>query len=167
VAKAAGGQALVNQEATKLAVSNALLLARRVHLATHGTSNAHAPSFDSLAVWPDDDNGRLAAYELLALDLAGLELVTLSACETALVRFDVADNLRGLAATMLRAGVQTVIGTMWAIESSTSATFFTSLYTQLGQSATVGDAFTGAQSATRAAHPAYRDWGAFKLMGTW
>ena len=167
VAEAAEGTALTNREATKTALATALEEARWVHVATHGTSNAYAPSFNSLAVWPDGDNGRLASYELLGLDLRDLDLVTLSACETALGRFDVADNVRGLAATLLRAGTRSVIGTLWPVESMTSAFFFTSLYRSLGQGAPTSVAFRNAQAATRVAHPAYRDWGAFTLIGSW
>jgi CHAT domain len=42
-------------------------------------------------------------------------LVTLSACETALGRVDRADNLRGLPATLLAAGAEVVVGTLWPV----------------------------------------------------
>lgn len=109
----------------------------------------------------------MAAHELLGMDLRGLELVTLSACETALGRFDVADNLRGLTATLLRAGARAIVGTLWPVETGTSTDFFTAVYTELGRGTTIGRAYSVAQQTTRRVHPQYRDWGAFVLLGSW
>jgi hypothetical protein len=168
VAAAVGGVRMLNEQVTKPAIAEALQTARWVHIATHGVANAYAPCFDAIAVWPDEGGADLlAAYELLGLDLRGLELVTLSACETALGRFDITDNLRGLTATLLRAGARAVIGTLWPVETDTSTNFFTALYTDLGVGATIGEAYSAAQHSTRQVHPQYRDWGAFVLMGSW
>jgi hypothetical protein len=168
VAAAVRGQPLLNEQVTKPAIAQALQTARWVHIATHGVANAYAPCFDALAVWPDEGGeDLLAAYELLGMDLRGLELVTLSACETALGRFDVADNLRGLTATLLRAGARAVMGTLWPVETDTSTDFFSVVYTELGGGATIGGAYSVAQRSARQAHPQYRDWGAFVLLGSW
>jgi CHAT domain-containing protein len=165
-ASAPGGRAVLNAQATRRAVADALEGAQWVHLGTHGTANAVAPAFNSLVLWPDSgDDGRLAIYDMLSLDLRGLELVTLSACNTALGRFDVADNVRSIPATLLLLGAKAVVSTLWPAETKSCATFFTSLYRVLGEGKSVDRAFLSAQEITRAAHPDYRDWGTFVLAG--
>jgi CHAT domain-containing protein len=168
VAKAFGGTLVPEPQATEAAVAQALEDSRFVHLATHGRHDADAPAFQCLYLTPDaGSDGRLQAHELLSLDLRGLDLVTLSACETALGRFDASDNLRGLPAALMLSGVSTVVGTLWEVEDETSERFFTELYQRLRAGDGCLDAFRGAQTVTRADHPQYRDWGAFYLAGDW
>ena len=93
--------------------------------------------------------------------------MTLSACETALGRFDLADNLTGLPASLMLAGVETIVGTLWRVETGTSEHFFFALYRALKAGSNRLDAFTQAQRSTRAQFPAYRDWGCFYYMGEW
>jgi len=92
-------------------------------------------------------------------------LVTLSACETALGRFDRGDNLFGFPAMFLALGAECVIGTLWEVESQSAQTFFTSLYNDLYSGTPRRQAFLHAQQVTRARHPQQRDWGAFCYMG--
>lgn len=91
----------------------------------------------------------------------------MSACETSLGRFDQADNLRGLPASFFTAGVATVVGTLWSVESNASAYFFTEFYKATKKGASRLDAFGNAQRRTRTKYPKYRDWGAFYLAGDW
>lgn len=161
-------QPILENQATKSAVIAALHSSRYVHISTHGRHNVAAPAFQCVYLSPEgESDGRLFAHELLAFDLRGLELLTLSACETALGRFDTADNLRGLPASFLLAGVATIVGTLWSVAVSPAEFFFTSLYEQLSAVATRLEAFTTAQQATRVKFPKYRHWGAFYLMGEW
>jgi CHAT domain-containing protein len=159
---------LLDEAATKAAVIEALESSRRVHIATHGAHHFGAPAFQRLYVAKDlASNGLLHAYEVLSLDLRGLELLTLGACETALGRFDRSDNLRGLPAGFLLAGTAAVIGTLWPAETRASERFFTRLYESIREGRSRLDAFAEAQRATRAGFPQYRDWGPFYLMGQW
>lgn len=168
IAEIFGRKAIPDEQATEKTFLNALKNSRFVHLSTHGRHNANAPAFQCLYMTPDDQSdGRLYAHELLSLDLRGLEVLTLGACETALGRFDIGDNLRGLPATLLLAGVATIIGTLWNVEPNASECFFTSFYSELKAGSTRLDAFAKAQSETRKAFPEYRDWGPFYLIGEW
>jgi hypothetical protein len=170
IAQVYGAQArlLVGPDATEAAAVEALQGSRRVHISTHGLHNVSAPSFQCIFFNPDaKDDGILNAYELLRLDLRGLELVTFSACETALGRFDVSDNIRGIPAALLIAGVRTIVGTLWNVESDTSKHFFTTFYRSLNENGSTKRAFLEAQADTRSAFPKYRDWGAFQLIGAW
>jgi hypothetical protein len=167
IAKVYGTSAIVGSAATESAVKYALTHSRRVHISTHGRHNVSAPAFQCVYVQPDKENdGVIYAYELLKLDLRELDLVTLSACETALGRFDAADNLRGIPAALLIAGVRTIIATLWPVESNTAARFFEIFYTVLKNTNNKLEAFYQAQTQTRQQFPKYRDWGAFQLIGS-
>ncbi|MGC2636422.1 MAG: CHAT domain-containing protein [Acidobacteriaceae bacterium] len=170
IAQAYGGRAnlLIGSKATKKHIMKALANSHRVHISTHGLHNISAPSFQCIFVQPDPaDDGMINAYELLQLDLRGLDLITLSACETALGRFDVADNLRGIPAALLIAGASTVVGSLWNVESETATFFFTAFYQKLDEKHGKRDSFFEAQALTRDKFPKYRDWGAFQFMGSW
>lgn len=165
IAKIFGAAPLIDADATREAVFSAMGDARYVHVSSHGVHNVAAPSFQTVFLAADDtSDGRLFAHEVSALDLSHVELVTLSACETALGRFDEADNLRGLPASFFLAGAGALVGTLWPAEVLSSRYFFTALYSALAGGASIVDAFRTAQQATRKEHPQYRDWGAFYLM---
>ncbi|WP_075024262.1 CHAT domain-containing protein [Actinomadura madurae] len=59
--------------------------------------------------------GRVFAHDILKTDLRGVELVTMSACESALGRFDINDNLHGLPAALLSAGAAAIVGCLWPV----------------------------------------------------
>lgn len=163
VAETFGAKAVLEAEATMTAVLDGLRTARYVHIAAHGRHNVDAASFQSILL--AGSPGRLAAHRISACDLRGLALVTLSACETGLGRFDRGDNLRGIPAALLLSGVRSVIGTLWSVSSAAATVFFTALYGALSQGDQVANAYRTAQASTREALPAYADWGAFVLIG--
>jgi hypothetical protein len=159
---------VLESQATKSRVLEALQSSRYVHLSTHGAHNVEAPAFQCVYLAPEaESDGRLCAHELLSLDLRGLELITLSACETALGRFDTADNLRGLPASLLLAGASTLIGTLWPASVKSCQFFFKELYAQLNAGANRLDSFAAAQRETRENYPEYGDWGSFYFVGDW
>lgn len=163
-----GTKALLPPAATETAMMSALQSATYVHLATHGEHAVPAPSFQRVYAIPSEgEDGRLAAYELMRADLRGLQLLTLSACETALGRFDLADNVLGIPAVLLLRGAETVVGTLWEVETTVSQDFFVELYRGLQGGLLRGEAFAQAQREVRRAHPQYRDWAAFQLVGDW
>ena len=159
---------IFERDATESTVVDALTSARFVHLSMHGQHNVAAPAFQCLYTAQDKgEDGRLNAYELLSADLSRLHLVTLSACETALGRFDAGDNLRGLPAGLLLGGASCLIGTLWTVDAGASKFFFVALYTALNSGSTRLEAFSTAQRATRRRFPRYQDWGSFYLIGQW
>ena len=168
IAAVYGEQAFTGPAATEPALTAALLNAQRVHVSTHGLLTVSAPSFQRVYLSPDQQSdGILYAWELLRLNLRGLDLLTLSACETALGRVDKGDNLRSLAANALIAGANTVIGTLWPVRSGVTQLFFESLYRELATGSGKREAFQTAQLTARGAYPEYRDWGAFWYSGLW
>ncbi len=168
IAKEGHGSTLLNDEATEAAVHGALRGSRMVHIATHGLLPSGAAAFQLISLAPGDGgDGILYAHELAGRDLRGLSLVTLSACETALGRFDIGDNLRGFPANLFLAGAEAVVGTLWPVETSAASTFFRVMYRELAQNPSRLAAFTTAQQETRQDHSEFRDWGAFYYSGDW
>jgi CHAT domain-containing protein len=163
-----GVPALLEEQVTRSALAKALEHSRYVHLSTHGRHNVTAPAFQSLFIAPDiGDEGVLHSHEIFSFDLRGIEVLTLSACETALGRFDSGDNLRGIPASFLLAGVSTLIGTLWKVDADASRTFFCSFYQELKLGRDRRDAFAFAQRQTRSEFPRCCDWAPFYYMGSW
>jgi CHAT domain-containing protein len=162
VAKAFGATPLIDGDAATTGRFFAgVKAARFIHLAAHGTQYPAAPLFDAIYL----SDGPLYAYQVLNLDLHGVELVTLSACESGLLRFDSSDNLHGMAAAFLRAGAAAVVGAMWPVRSEVTGTFFVELYHHIASGHGRLDAFRTAQTAARRVFPQYRDWAAFNMIG--
>ncbi|MFH8562548.1 CHAT domain-containing protein [Streptomyces sp. NPDC017988] len=159
---------LLQQNATPKVVMAAASRSQYLHIAAHSSQDVEASWHQCLYLEPDEDGeGRLFAHQILTLDLRGVSLVTLSACESALGRYDANDNHRGLAAAFLLAGVTTVIGTLWPVTAPVTTLFFEELYSRLGAGCPKRQAFRRAQQKARQAFPEYRDWGAFVFIGHW
>ncbi|MEU4245026.1 CHAT domain-containing protein [Actinoplanes sp. NPDC026619] len=168
VAAAMGETAVLDGEVTKQRFRRALRRSRYVHLATHGRHLPDSPSLHRLYLAPDDADGTLAAYEVLDLDLRGLEVVSLSACETSLGRIDTSGNQRGVTASLLMAGAASVLGTIWNVSDGAAKLFFTEFYRALADGGVAPmSCFRHAQLRTRQEFPRYRDWAAFVLTGDW
>jgi CHAT domain-containing protein len=166
----AGSRLLEPGSATPEALLHWMPRSRYVHLAAHGSSDPFAPSYQTLHFTGALGSGALTARALMHADLRNVDLVTLSACESALGRFDVLDNQAGLTAALLGAGVTAVVACLWPVRPEPATHFFVELYQTLAKSGQRPDlraAFRAAQLATRAEYPAYRDWGAFVYVGGW
>lgn len=159
---------VLESETTRGRWITALQSAPFVHLSTHGTHNRYAPAFQCLYLAPEESSdGRFFAYELIGLDLHGLEVLTLSACETVLGRFDPGDNLRGIPAYLLKGGVKTLIGSLWSAQAEPAERFFSTFYKELFGGKSRLDAFAKAQRTTRQEFPEYDAWGPFYYIGDW
>ncbi|MEV6764520.1 CHAT domain-containing protein [Streptomyces sp. NPDC051105] len=168
IADLIGASAVVGPAATRQRLLEELSTADVVHIAAHGTQDAAAPWFHCLYLSPDeDDDGRVFAQDILATDLRGVRLVTLASCESALGRYDINDNLRGMPAALLLAGAQAIIGCLWPVRPEPATHFFGEVHQRIARGSTPLEAFRGAQFATRACCPDYRDWGAFTFLQGW
>jgi hypothetical protein len=168
IAALMAGEAVVGSAATPQRLLATATTARYLHIAAHGAHNEWAPWFQCIYLSPDGaSDGRLFAYDILQADLRGVELVTLSSCESALGRFDMNDNLQGIPAAFLTAGVSAIVGCLWPVNPVTALDFFSSLYGHLSRHRQRVAAFRAAQIETRVRHPNYRDWGAFVYIGDW
>jgi len=109
---------------------------RILHLATHGFFNRVNPLFSAVDLErAGADDGRLQVYEILGMSLAA-DLVTLSACDTALGAGELADlpageELVGLTRAFLSAGSGHVLATLWDVSDRATASLMTEFYEAL------------------------------------
>lgn len=144
-----------------------------IHFATHGFFNKANPLFSGVQLEPDAQNdGRLEVYEILALHLRA-QLVTLSACETALgggyfSEIPAGDEFVSLTRAFLSAGASTVIASLWEVNDSSTARLMRSFYRKLSENtpslslAMAQRSMLHGDSAHR--HPYY--WSAFVSVGS-
>ncbi|MDF1545739.1 MAG: CHAT domain-containing protein [bacterium] len=74
------------------------------------------------------DDGILTAEEISLLDLRGVDLVTLSACETALGQIESGEGVYGLRRAFLMAGARTVVSALWPVSDRETSDFMLFLY---------------------------------------
>lgn len=120
------------------------------------------------------DDGYLTAEEVGWLDLTGVELVVLSACETGLGRPQAGEGLVGLRRAFHTAGAATVISSLWAVDDESTAVLMLELYENLlVRRRAPAQALRAAQLAllernrAERGDPLPRTWGAFVLSGAW
>ncbi len=140
-----------------------------VHIASHGEFSGD-PSETFLLTY----DGRFTIEELAALVAttrfrgdASLELLTLSACETAAGDDRAALGLAGVA---LRAGARSALATLWSINDQASTDLVTGFYRRLGDpEVSRARALQQAQiellTRPEYRHPAY--WAPFLLISSW
>ena len=149
---------------------------RVLHLATHGDFNSVNPLLSGLELEADGiDDGLLQIHEILGLELDA-DLVTLSACETALgsgyfAAAPAGDELVGMTRAFLAAGSASVMATLWEVDDAASVSLMKRFYQRLNES---GDVRTAAAALARTqrdlratkelGHPYF--WAPFVLAGT-
>jgi len=76
------------------------------------------------------EDGVMSAYEITEMDLSGVELVVLSACESGLGDTESGEGVYGLRRAFQMAGARTVISTLWPIPSDLTALMLGPLYSE-------------------------------------
>lgn len=165
-------QLLMNQAFTKSnlqqrIISNPLPI---IHLATHGQFSSNLNE-TFILTWDAKVNIQ-DFYSLLQNRTANnrqpLELLILSACQTASGDDKAALGLAGLA---VRSGARSTIASLWAVNDQSTALLMTEFYQNLANQAieTRAEALQKAQVAlltsSQYRHPYY--WAAFVLVGNW
>ena len=77
----------------------------------------------------DNTDGILTALEVLALDLEGTDLVTLSACDTGVGNIKVGEGVYSLNRAFQEAGAKAVLSTLWSVDDQATAKFMQTFYT--------------------------------------
>ncbi|MEM9657324.1 MAG: CHAT domain-containing protein [Planctomycetota bacterium] len=124
----------------------------------------------------DEDDGVLTALEASALDLEGVQLAVLSACETGLGEAAGGEGVLGLQRAFQLAGVKTVVSSLWKVPDRATSQLIQRFYANLwGRGLSGAEALREAQiwmlrggddQAERASVPP-EDWAAFTLSGDW
>jgi len=99
-----------------------------------------------------------------------VDLVTLSACETAISDQGIGAEIEGLGNIMQLNGANTVIATLWAVADESTAEFMTTFYTSLiDEKLTKAKAMQTAQKQMMQSkdHAAPYYWAPYIIMGNW
>ena len=158
----------LGEQATEVRVKRLAGPLSVLHLAVHGVvdQNAHLESTLILAA-DGDDNGLLQSWEILDQMRLEADLVTLSACETALGQEISGEGLLGLSSAFLIAGARTVLASLWSVADASTAELMGVFYEQLRAGKAKDEALRAAQrsliESDETNHPFY--WAAFQLIG--
>jgi CHAT domain-containing protein/tetratricopeptide (TPR) repeat protein len=137
-----------------------------IHVATHAVIQSRAAEESWLALAGQD---RLLASEIATLDLKGVELLVLSACETALAQERPGAALMGLSWYAEMAGVRSTMVSLWSVNDRGTARLMRAFYDLLvaQRIASKAEALKRAQRSVMLApetrHPFY--WAPFILLG--
>jgi CHAT domain-containing protein len=160
-----------------LAASRETLLAtdlagfRFLHFATHGVLDAEIPELSGLVLSLVDERGAprdgfLRLHDVYRLDLDA-DLVTLSACRTALGREIRGEGLVGLTRGFLHAGARGVLASLWDVQDRATALLMESFYAGMLQRGLAPAAALRAAQLELAGDPRWRDpffWAGFVLQ---
>jgi CHAT domain-containing protein len=102
---------LAGAQATVDAVRAALASHASAHFACHAASDPDDPSAGHLLL----HDGPLSVLDVSALDLSGVRLAVLSACETSLGTHRIPDESLHLLSAFQLAGYPQVVGTLWQV----------------------------------------------------
>ncbi len=114
------------------------------------------------------EDGVLTAQEIAQLDLSSLELVVLSACETALGEVSKSEGVFGLQRGFKKAGAQSIIMSLWKVDDEATSLLMKEFYGNWLGGATKHEALEQAKAAVKAHeekgwdNPKY--WAAFILL---
>lgn len=149
-----------------------------VHFATHGVLDAQAPERSSILLAGDgeDPDPPLRYLEIPGLHavLQQCRIVVLSACETAVPLAPDGGapqgegiEIEGLAQQFRRAGVPTLVASLWQVSDESTERLMAAFYEGLAAGRPPAEALSAAQGVLIArpetAHPFH--WGAFVLIG--
>ncbi|HEY2721496.1 MAG TPA: CHAT domain-containing tetratricopeptide repeat protein, partial [Chitinophagaceae bacterium] len=164
-----------DDRATESRAKYMLVQKKYIHFATHGVLN-YSQEFSKsyLKFLPDKDtsngnNGQLTIREIQALPIKDCDLVTLSACETAITKELVKGWTISPANSFLERNVKSVVASLWKVDDEATSILMDEFYKNLDKKMDKVDALRLAQETLsknpKYAHPFY--WGAFVLYGDW
>ena len=142
-----------------------------LHLSTHATADEANPERSRILFSPESPAGGpdyLFLREVYDLDLRGVDLTTLSACDTERGKVIRGEGLQGFSRALLSAGSRATVTTLWRVADRPSTELMKQLYFELGRGTPKADALRLAKlqflrSGTALRHP--RFWAAFVLNG--
>jgi CHAT domain-containing protein/tetratricopeptide (TPR) repeat protein len=142
-----------------------------LHLSTHATADDSNPERSRIVFSPSEGNQEpdyLFLKEVYDLDLAGVDLATLSACDTERGKVIRGEGLQGFSRALLSAGSRAAVTTLWRVDDRPTTEFMKQFYFELGRREPKAEALRLAKlrflrSGTALRHP--RFWAAFVLNG--
>jgi CHAT domain-containing protein len=159
-----GSEALIRQQATLKAFKNQSLQFSLLHLATHGCfQKGGCPKLglEENTILFADQRFKIADAALLGLQ--NTNLITLSACQTALQTNSNGEEIAGLAYLFERAGARATIASLWTAEDKTTQAIMVQFYENLKQGMSKGEALQKAKLNQIDSNPFF--WAPFVLIG--
>ncbi|MDY6831388.1 MAG: CHAT domain-containing protein [Thermodesulfobacteriota bacterium] len=159
-----GARRISRREATKDAFMGLAGGFDYIHVAAHGIFNADAPVNSGILMAGHGPGGdMLRMTDLYAMRLKA-DLVTLSACETALGRVSPGDDVIGLTRGFMYAGARSIVASLWPVDDEATSVFMGAFYTAL-RSTDKAEALQAAQLALMQQYPHPYFWAPFQLTG--
>lgn len=136
-----------------------------LHIVGHGSFNHIDPVKSRLYIEPAGRLPFVTAAQLSTLNLAGLPLVMIGACESGALQSQGGGEPLGLVRAFLAGGADRVVASQWLVDDRATLMLTTSLHEKLKQRLPVTEAFFDAQRevARRYPHPYF--WAAFQMHG--
>ncbi len=159
-----GSKALIGQQATLGAFKNQSLRFSLLHLATHGCfQKGGCPKLglkENTILFADQ---RFNIADAALLGLQNTELITLSACQTALNTDSNGEEIAGLAYLFERAGARATIASLWSVNDKATQEIMVQFYENLKRGMSKGEALQKAKISQIDSHPFF--WAPFVLIG--
>lgn len=161
-------QAFFTTEATRERFKASAAAAGVLHVAAHAELDDVDPMFSRILMASGpEETGLLEAREIYALDLSGVGLVTLSACESGMGRVLRGDEIVGFTRSFLSAGSRSVIASLWPVADDATQLLMTRLYREAVQGSDLMESLRIAQLEVqrnrRFSHPFF--WAPFSVIG--
>lgn len=114
-------------------------------------------------LWGSKEDGILTAREVSFLNFSGLDMVVLSACQTGLGDIT-SEGVFGLQRGFKKAGVETILMSLWNVNDQATSLFMVEMYKRLAQNESKLSAFKQAQKVVMDKYPDPKCWAAFVLL---
>ena len=158
-------------EATEGAAKQRTSASDVIHFACHGEFNDRQPLQSGLLLAADADNdGILQMHEIYGMNLRQANLVTLSACETALCKIQGGEDWAGMSRGFIYAGTPSILATLWSVDDKSTAILMKNFYTNwvtkgMSKPAALRQAQLDLKAIPEYSHPYF--WAPFVMIGDW
>jgi len=125
IAQFGQSQELSHRQASRRSVLTALPNHNVVHFSCHGMLSPHEPLESRLKL---SNSEAVTLRDFLNIDLQGIRLAVLSACETGLSGTDLPDEAISLPTGLIQAGVAGIIASLWSVADFSTALLMVKFY---------------------------------------
>lgn len=160
---------LIGSDADSTRFASALDSAEIVHFSGHAVLDGTRPERSFLLLAGGGSQGRMTAEEIAEMNLRGVRLVVLAACETARGPEGRAGGLAGLSAALLGAGAESVVGSLWRVDDQLTTPLMVAFHREYARTGDAAAALRAAQlTLLRSSDPRLRSpaaWAGFVHLG--
>jgi CHAT domain-containing protein/tetratricopeptide (TPR) repeat protein len=157
-----------------MALSPTLRDYRMIHLATHAVLDTQRPSLSGVVLSLFNEQGQPQPGYLRAIDIFGMELsadlVTLSACQTAIGKDFKGEGMVGLSRSFMQAGTKRVVASLWKVDDTATAALMAQFYKEIFTNGKHPTAALREAQLTISKHKRWQSpyyWAGFVLQGEW